>query len=182
MNANVKLTHGILISMMIVEVFIIIGMGYAASLEEEFMGPKDVRYEKAGKPTFGSDRKPNPYWAQFPTGRFTHDELFSICAITAMVEYLALNSRIENQEPEEDLRSRIHLVIRAGQTKLTELKQRDVLLHSNLLQYQEEVSARFYTEAYEGGQQSLVSILKRDGYKQFYGRLISGCYRNLSRW
>jgi len=68
------------------------------------------------------------------------------------------------------------------ETKLTELKQRDPQLHSKVMSYQEQVAERFYAEATDGGEQSLVSRLKRDGFEQFYPRLISGCYGNLSRW
>ena len=81
------------------------GIAQGMTPEEEFMGGTEVRYqEQPGKPQFGTDMKPNAYWAQLPTGRFTQQELFGICAVTALVEYRALNDRIENRKPIAEVR------------------------------------------------------------------------------
>lgn len=137
---------------------------------------------KMGKPDFSPNQKPNAFWASKPTGKFTKEEIFHVCAQTAMLGYTALDARLKG-EPKSKLVDRLSTIMTGTfENKHQSLREREPVLYERARKLFIEIGGKLYDTAYNGGEHSLANLIQRDGFEQFYPKLISGCYRNLASW
>lgn len=137
---------------------------------------------KWGKLDFSPNQKPNAFWASKPTGKFTKQEIFDICAQTALIGYTGLNARMKG-EPKSKHLDRLSTMMTGGYEKSNQaLREREPLLYEKARKLFVVIGENLYDTAYAGGERSFANLLQRDGFEQFYPKLISGCYRNLASW
>ena len=128
------------------------------------------------------DQKPYAFWARKPTGKFTKQEIFDICAQTAMLGYNGLEARLKGRSKSEGIEQESRIMTSKYEQSNKGLKAREPLLYEKARKLYAEIGEKLYDTALTGGQQSLAHLLERDGFEEFYPKLVSGCYRNLATW
>lgn len=134
------------------------------------------------KPKFSANQRPNAFWASKPTGKFTKQEIFDVCSETAFLGYTALDARIKGEPKSKRVDGLTAIIASTYEKRYPALKERDPLIYERGKKLYVEFAERLYDTAYNGGDNSLANLLQRDGFEQFYPKLISGCYRNLASW
>lgn len=128
------------------------------------------------------DQKPSAFWASKPSGKFTKQEIFDICAQTAMLGYNGLEARLKGKSKSEGIEKESKIVTRIYEKSNQGLKDRDPLLYERARKLHAEIGDKLYDTAFNGGENSLAHLLQRDGFEQFYPKLVSGCYKSLASW
>jgi len=128
------------------------------------------------------DQKPYAFWARKPTGKFTRQEIFDICAQTSMLGYNGLEARVRGKSKSEGIEQESRIMTSRYEKSNRGLKAREPLLYEKARKLYIEIGEKLYDTALAGGQQSLAYLLERDGFEEFYPKLVSGCYRNLATW
>jgi hypothetical protein len=134
------------------------------------------------KPEFSPNQKPNAFWSSKPTGRFTKEEIFHVCAGTAILGYTGLDAKVKGKSKDEALGRLPQITAEGYESRNQALKERDLVLFERARKLFLQIGDKLYDTAYNGGEQSLANMLQRDGFEQFYPKLISGCYKNLASW
>lgn len=128
------------------------------------------------------DQTPYAFWARKPTGKFTKQEIFDICAQTSMLGYNGLEARVRGKSKSDGIEQESRIMTSRYEKSNRGLKARDPLLYEKARKLYVEIGEKLYDTALAGGQQSLAHLLERDGFEEFYPKLVSGCYRNLATW
>ena len=137
---------------------------------------------RMGKLDFSHNQKPNAFWASKPTGKFTKQEIFEVCAQTAMLGYTAIDARVKGKSQSENV-DRLSTIMTGIYVKSNQtLREREPLIYERTKKLYDEIGGKLYGTAFNGGERSLANLLQREGFEQFYPKLISGCYKNLASW
>jgi hypothetical protein len=140
------------------------------------------RTDSLKTPEFSIYQKPNSFWASKPTGKFTKQELFEICAQTAVLGHGGLDARLKGKPKKEAIGQLSETITASYEHRNQALKEREPLLYERVRRLHAEIGEKLYDTAFNGGERSLGYLLQRDGFEQFYPKLVSGCYKSLASW
>jgi hypothetical protein len=133
-------------------------------------------------PDSSNNQKLSAFWASKPTGKFTKQELFEICAQAAALGHGGLDARLKGKPKKEAIGQLSETITASYEKRNQALKEREPVLYERVRRLHAEIGEKLYDTAFNGGERSLASLLQRDGSEQFYPKLVSGCYKSLASW